>query len=154
MNQKNSEINILIKRMKAKVEASPEARSVMMYIQMLTRDFLLRGGIDEKFKKQLKENGYPEDQWTNVLVFIVALFNKAVEGNLRAAKLFLEISGLTGDEIRKDAEMRRKDRESRAKIQVMRAKAHISKNKKKTSDGDCSIVLYDPAKRKELFPDE
>ena len=113
-----------------------------MDMRTLVRNFLGSSTIGMEAEQALILSNCPEDEWTNFNALIAKLHSMSMDGDLEAMDRLFMLTGLTGEEIRKDAEMKRKDRESEAKIKMMNAK--IPHDKDATSDDDNGIIVYLP----------
>ncbi len=89
-----------------------------MDVQTLVRTFLYKGTGD----RRQASLGYPNGEWNKLIDLIEDLYSRSLDGDYKAMDRLLTIGGLTGEEIRKNAEMERKDRESEARIEMMKAK--------------------------------
>ena len=104
-------------------------------------------------KAMLKTLGFEDDECTNLNSFIGKLFTQFIlRGDIRAAELLVTLGGLTGDEIRKDAEEVRKNLESKARIAALEANMGKDLTVQSEDEGDGSVVIYLPEVEKE--PDE
>ena len=94
-------------------------------------------------KASLKQLGLPEEDQTNMAVFVARLYAMAVNGNLKASELLAQFGGLTKEEERKDNEDKRKTEESKARIAAINANLG---NDMSVSSGDDEgdVVIYVP----------
>ncbi len=120
-----------------------EIRNGTMTMQTLVCNFMGRKTADAKTKQELISFGYVEDECININAFISRLFSLTMKGNMRAAELLVTLGGLTGEEVRKNAEEERKARESEARIKMMVASAGKEMSLSSTGE-EGSVVIYLP----------
>lgn len=87
-------------------------------VQTLVRRFLYKGRGD----RRQASLGYPNGEWNKLIDLIEDLYSRSLDGDYKAMDRLLTLAGLTGEEIRKNADRERKDRESEAKVELMKAK--------------------------------
>jgi len=94
-------------------------------------------------KASLKQLGIPEEDQTNMAMFVARLYAMALGGNLKAGELLAQFGGLTQDEIRKDNEDKRKNEESKARIAAINA--NLGNDMSVTSgDDEGDVIIYVP----------
>lgn len=126
----------------AQQESKKRRKELVDTICVLMKMKVQNGSVDAV----LKSMGIEANERTNITAFVVKLYTMAMNGDLVAAKLLIELGGLSGDEQRKEDENWRKNQESVARIKAMEAGiGNVTSN----DDEDGGVVIYMPELDKE-----